>query len=302
MKKFFLFIAFIISSILPAMEHDTPAEVALLVTFSEIKKLALHFMAHSSQFAQSKWEDLSREEKETVLKSIDTSREMKDSELDKAIQGIDDLPNLAALVVSRKDLLQKVFYGFREYLPLAYSGIEFEEKIPFDFDGDEPKILAIGGTDEEINWLSHEPYNVNASTICAINVLEKGAHYMADVNLAAHMATFKNRFSFAFANAVPFDDDKAEDAFKNIVSSLKDDGIFLAHLTYFNPSADITGMLLQSGFSSAATLYRNDTEVWFIASKAPREDLENSMKESPVSSALLKYVTKEIAYRKEHAL
>jgi hypothetical protein len=304
--NFFLVIGLtILTQSLFAMNPDTPGEVASFVTLSDIKERVMAAKEHHVEFAGRPWEQLAPEEKRSILKSIGQDKDVNDEKLDEVINLIDvTLPQLTALVTSKRELLDKVFYGCRRFLPEACRGITFEEITPFDFSVDTKKVLAVGGTSEEIQLLSHEPYNLVASSICAINVLrENGIHYIADMNSPEHMDKFKKQFDFAFVSAVPFGADKVESEFNNIASSLNDNGFFVGYASSFKAIEDPALLLLQNGFASAKTIYRSlDGAAWFIASKVVCDDLENAVTASPIGKSLYNYVVMDRDFHKEQDL
>ncbi|OPZ22601.1 MAG: hypothetical protein BWZ03_00740 [bacterium ADurb.BinA186] len=155
------------------------------------------------------------------------------------------LPELTKVVTSDKRSHSSVPYGSRRYLPQELQGLTFQVMKEFDFAGD-GKILAIGGTDKEINILSTEPYNLAKENICAINVLPyENPHYLADMTLADHMELFKNKFDFTLLCAVPIASNNLDNTLRNIASSLKNIGIFVAFSSNFGSDESVDNILFR---------------------------------------------------------
>lgn len=298
MKNAFLIIVLsVISPTIFAMEEDTPASVALFLTLVDAKAAIAPDIYE--RFNGRSWEQLNPEEKTTVVKK----NPMPGFTEDQLIDFIDvQLPTLTALIASQPELLKFVPYGYRKSLPEACRSIIFKECIPFYFAKEKKYILSIGGTSDEVELLAQK-YNVDASSVCTLNVLgKKDINYFADMNNAEHMSKFAGKFDIAFVSAVPFSETKVAQSFNNIASTLNQNGIFVGYASAFNFSADPADLLVANGFACAKTIFRTtDGAAWFMASKAQCNDLEATIASDSFGKGIYDYVMSDLVNHRSKA-
>jgi hypothetical protein len=167
--------------------------------------------------------------------------------------------------IINENLVSEVPYCFRGYFPKDFQ-ITFQALNPID--NLENRILAIGGTKEEIDIL--EMHGFDKNSFCSINVIPScKPNYLADMSLQEHMQNFASKFKIAFARAVPCSPDSMDATLSNISKTLATNGIFIANMQISSEEEIIKNYLTQAGFLSFKIFEIDETHsVKFIASLA----------------------------------
>lgn len=280
-----------------AFDPETPTEVANFVLISKAKEAIEALMESHPQYRGQTFEQLAPSNQDELLKTVVQTPALPPLLLKEMKEKLESLPGLIEKMISNEKLRSFIPYGSRKYLPEEFRGSIFEVIKEFNFAGD-GKILAIGGTDKEIELLSTAPFNLVKENICAINVLPyENPHYVADMTQVDQMEMFKDKFDYALLSAVPIDSNNLNNTLINIASSLKNDGIIVAHSSDFGSDENVEQLLLSHGFSSAKILVCKENSCWFIASKLAKENLEEVVRSNPITKALLDYIMRTLAFQ-----
>jgi hypothetical protein len=167
--------------------------------------------------------------------------------------------------IINENLVLEVPYCFRHYFPKDFQ-VKFQALNAID--NLENRILAIGGTQKEIETL--ETHGFEKNSFCSINVMPSAKpNYLADMTVQEHMQNFASKFKIAFARAVPCDSNSISAALNNISKSLSENGIFIANMQISSEKEVIINLLNQAGFLSFKIFEIDETHsVKFIASLA----------------------------------
>ncbi len=258
MKKLlkYLLILSIFTNTLNAFDKDTPEPIRLFCQMINVAEQVISQQENAENFQR-----FSSNEKLLIVRQQYAQNPQLIYWYERYLNELNGLYNQ----IINENLVLEVPYRFRECFPKDFQ-VKFQALNAID--NLENRILAIGGTQKEIEMLEFHGFEKNS--FCSINVLPScKPNYLADMTIEDHMQNFASKFKIAFARAVPCDSNSISTALNNISKSLSENGIFIANMQISSEKEVIINLLNQAGFLSFKIFEIDETHsVKFIASLA----------------------------------
>lgn len=153
-------------------------------------------------------------------------------------------------------------------------------------------ILDVGGTFVEVKAID-KMYGFGSNDIYTLNIVKsEQPDFLVDITVDENIRLIPpEKFSLAFAKAVPFNVSSFNRALSNIAYCLNNDGMFLGHILM--NSEDAARELRESEFSSFIILHEEQDQVLFVATKVhiPEAQIMKALSEKQHGLDLINYLS-----------